>query len=84
MGAEGNDRWVYRIAAQGRLDQSWSNWFCGMTIAVESAGDGPPATTLTGPVVDQPALRGILNKLWDLNLVLISVARIEMEEARQQ
>ena len=62
---------VYQIKVQGRLDESWSSWFNSMTIAAE--GD---TTTLTGAVVDQAALRGILSRLWDLNLALISVNRI--------
>jgi len=62
---------VYQIKMQGRLDESWSGWFDGMTVASDS-----DTTTLTGAVADQSALRGILNKLWDLNLALISVTRI--------
>ena len=63
---------VYQIKVQGKLDESWSSWFSGLTITLE--GD---TTTLTGAVVDQAALRGILSKLWDLNLALISVNQIE-------
>ena len=62
---------VYQIKVQGQLDKSWSGWFSGMTVT--SDGD---ITALTGPVADQSALRGILTKLWDLNLALISVTRI--------
>jgi hypothetical protein len=62
---------VYQIKMQGRLDKTWSSWFSGMTVT--SDGD---TTTLTGAVADQSALRGILTKLWDLNLALISVTRI--------
>jgi hypothetical protein len=69
---------VYQIQVQGKLDERWSDWFNGMTITVESESDGPPITTLTGPVADQAALRGILSKIWDLNLTLITVTRIEM------
>ena len=65
---------VYQIQVQGKLDESWSDWFSGMTITSESG-----ITTLTGPVADQSALRGILSKIWDLNLVLISVTRIEID-----
>jgi hypothetical protein len=61
-------RTVYQIKVQGRLDESWSGWFNSMAITLE--GD---ITTLTGAVVDQAALRGILSRLWDLNLALISV-----------
>ncbi len=64
---------VYQIKVEGRLDESWSGWFNSMAIAFE--GD---TTTLTGAVVDQAALRGILSRLWDLNLALISVNPIEL------
>ncbi len=63
---------VYQIKVQGRLDESWSGWFNSMAIALES-----DTTTLTGAVVDQAALRGILSRLWDLNLALISVNPVE-------
>jgi hypothetical protein len=65
---------IYRIKVQGRLDDRWSEWFSGLTITVES--DAPPITTMTG-VIDQAALRGILNKVWDLNLALVSVNPVE-------
>jgi len=61
---------IYQIRIEGELGEQWSDWFSGMTMAVEE-GQGK-VTTLTG-CVDQAALRGILNKLWDLNLVLISI-----------
>jgi hypothetical protein len=48
-----------------------------MTIEVERAGDGTSITTLTGPVADQARLRGIVSKIWDLNLTVISVNQIE-------
>jgi len=63
---------IYQIRVQGKLDKSWSNWFNAMTIATES-----DITTLTGHVTDQAALRGVLCQLWDLNLALISVTRVE-------
>ena len=52
----------------------WQEWFNGMMIATEQGKDGV-ITTLKGLVADQAALRGILNKLWDLNLTVISVKR---------
>jgi hypothetical protein len=51
-----------------------------MTITVELAGDGTPITALTGSVADQAALRGILNRLWDLNLTVISVVPVDRKE----
>jgi len=68
---------VYQIRVQGRLDASWSDWFNGMTLVIEIRDDGSPITTLTGAVVDQAALHGMLAKISDLNLTLISVAQIE-------
>jgi hypothetical protein len=67
------DRKVYKIRVQGRLSKRRSGWFEGMTMRLERAPDDTLVTTLTGPVVDQARLRGILSKLWDLNLTLISV-----------
>jgi len=62
----------YHITVQGELDVDWQEWFSGMTITVAQDKDGV-VTTLKGLVADQVALRGILNKLWDLNLTVISV-----------
>ncbi|HVO41888.1 MAG TPA: hypothetical protein VMT34_04660 [Aggregatilineales bacterium] len=67
----------YQIKVQGQLDARWSNGFGGMTMTVAESDYGEPVTTLTGPVVDQAALRGIVLKLWDLNLTLISIAPCE-------
>ena len=70
---------AYEIRVEGGLDEDWVDWFDGMAIAVEQTGDGLATTTLAGPIGDQPALRGMLSKLWDLNLTLISVRRIEAD-----
>jgi hypothetical protein len=67
-------RKVYQIKVQGRLDERRLDWFEGMTMGLERASDDTLITTLTGPVADQARLRGILSKLWDLNLTLISLA----------
>jgi hypothetical protein len=66
----------YRIKVQGWIGERWANWFDGMTIAYEGTMDDSPITVLTGPVVDQAALRSLLTKIWDLNLTLISVIRV--------
>ena len=63
---------TYQIKVPGHLDESWSEWAGGMTITVESEGDGPPVTILTG-TVDQAALQGLLRRLYSLGLPLISV-----------
>jgi len=71
---------ICRIQVQGRLDEGcWSDWFGGMAIAFEGG-----VTTLTGPVADQAALRGMLCKLWDLNLTLISVQPIRMGDGEKE
>jgi len=66
----------YQIAVEGELDPGWAESFSGMTIVSKSIDD-LPFSTLTGPVTDQAALRGMLCKLWDLNLTLITVRRLE-------
>ena len=66
---------IYQIKVPGELDQSWSDWLAGMTMAVEGEGEDPPVTTLTG-AVDQAALHGVLRQLYSLGLPLISVKGI--------
>lgn len=62
----------YQIRLQGHLDARWSNWFGGMTITLEDTGE----TLLAGPVADQAALHGLLRKVCDLGLPLLSVNSI--------
>jgi hypothetical protein len=64
---------LYEIQVLGILDESWSGWFGGMSIPVEK-----DVTTMSGSVPDQTALRGILDRIWDLNLALISVRRTDI------
>ena len=68
----------YQISVEGRLDESWSGWFDGLTMT-SAAERGQPITILTGPIADQSALRGILNRIWDLNLIVISVERLDRQ-----
>ncbi len=67
----------YEIRIKGHLDDRWGDWFEGLTITLEENGD----TRLTGPVVDQAALHGLLKKVRDLGLPLVSVNRIEPGQA---
>jgi hypothetical protein len=67
---------TYQIKVPGELDETWSDWVGGMTIAEESAGEGPPVTTLTGSL-DQAALHSVLRRLYSLGLPLISVICVE-------
>jgi len=64
---------VYQIRVKGNLDKKWSDWFDGFTIAPQADDE----TLLTGPVADQAALHGLLSKIRDLGLPLVSVNRIE-------
>ena len=63
----------YQITVKGHLDPRWSEWFDGLAISHEPTGD----TILSGPVVDQPALFGLLLKIRDLNLTLLALNRLE-------
>jgi hypothetical protein len=63
----------YRIRVEGQLGPGWSEWFAGMTLSQTESGD----SLLSGPVVDQAALHGLLARIRDLNLTLIAVERIE-------
>ena len=64
---------VYQIRIEGHLGPRWTEWFGGMTITLEDNGD----TLLTGPVVDQAALHGLLRKVRDLGIPLISASRVK-------
>jgi hypothetical protein len=63
---------TYRIRIAGQLDARWAAWFDGLTITLDE-GD----TLLTGPVVDQAALHGLLRRVRDLGLPLVSVSPVE-------
>ena len=67
---------TYQIKVQGRLDERWTHWFDGMSITLEQAEDGSTVTALTGSVLDQAALYGLINRIRDLGLSLISVGRV--------
>lgn len=64
---------VYQIKVQGHLGNQWGDWFENMTIRRSANGD----TVVTGPVVDQAALHGLLTKVRNLGLPLLSVTRLE-------
>ena len=66
---------LYEIRVKGHLADRWAVWFEGLTITLEDSGD----TLLTGPVVDQAALFGLLRKVRDLGLPLLSVNCVESD-----
>ena len=70
---------TYQIKVPGRLDENLSDWVEGMTIMVKREDNGPPITTLTGVLVDQAALQGLLRRLYTLGLPLIEVQWIGPE-----
>ena len=63
---------IYEILVQGQLDPSWSEWLEGMSITPLESGD----TLLSGPLADQSALYGLLNRLRDMNLRLLWVRQV--------
>jgi hypothetical protein len=68
---------VYQIRIKGHLGREWTDWFEGLTITLEEDGN----TLLTGPVIDQAALHGLLKKVRDLGMPLVSVNPVESGEA---
>ena len=67
---------VYQIRLKGHLGSQWTDWFDGLTITLEENGE----TLLTGQVVDQAALHGLLKKVQDLGMPLISINRAPLNE----
>jgi len=63
---------TYEFVVQGNLDQHWSQWFGGLAVTHTAAGE----TVICGPIRDQAELYGVINKLRDLGLVLVSVRRL--------
>ncbi|GHO58132.1 hypothetical protein KSD_80820 [Ktedonobacter sp. SOSP1-85] len=66
---------AYRIRLKEQLDQRWSSWLGGLKMIHEANGE----TVLTGEVVDQAALHGLLSKVRDLHLTLISISPLEVD-----
>ena len=71
--ADPGESMVYQIRIKGHLGSQWTEWFGGLTISLEENGD----TLLTGAVVDQAALHGLLRKVRDLGMPLLSVIGVQ-------
>ena len=70
-------RGEYEIKVKGHLDERWSYWFEELTITPGFSEDGTPITTFTGELVDQAALHGVLAKIRDIHMPLISVNQVK-------
>ncbi len=71
-----NNAAIYQIQIQGQLDESWSDWLGGLTITPQPNGE----TLLVGSIVDQAALHGILDKLYAMNLPILSLMQVRDEQ----
>lgn len=70
---------IYQIRVRGHLDSQWTDWFEGLSITLEENGD----TLLSGPVVDQAALHGLLKKVRDMGMSLVSVNQVQFGVTHQ-
>jgi len=75
-----NQTIVYQIRLKSHLSHQWTDWFEGLTITLEEDGN----TLLTGPVIDQAALHGLLKKVRDLGMPLLSVNRVKPSQSDTQ
>ena len=71
---------IYQIKIKSHLSSDWTDWFEGLTITPEEDGD----TLLTGPVIDQAALYGLIKKVRDLGMTLISLNPVPPNDARPE
>ena len=71
---------AYQIKIKGHLEGQWKDWFGGLAITLEDNGD----TLLTGPVIDQAALHGLLRKVRDLGMPLVSVSPVLLEKEHER
>ena len=70
---------IYEIRVAGHLSPQWADWFEGLTITLEEDGN----TLLAGPLADQAALHGLLKKVRDLGMPLVSVVQVQFHETHQ-
>ena len=71
---------IYQIRVRSHLGSEWTDWFEGLSITQEESGD----TLLTGPVVDQAALYGLLRKVRDLGLPLLAVIQVDAKQGKPE
>ena len=71
---------IYQIEVQGYLEEHWSDWFDGMAIRPLASEEGIKVTRLAGTIIDQAALHGLLRKIYDLGLPLLSVNCIDQNQ----
>jgi hypothetical protein len=76
INGNGHDAGRYEIRIEGHLDSRWAAWFEGLSLSLESDG----TTILRGPVADQSALHGLLQRVRDIGLPLLSVIHVEPDE----
>jgi hypothetical protein len=69
---------AYQIRIRGHLGRQWTDWFGGLAITLDDNGD----TLLSGPVTDQAALHGLLRKIRDVGMPLVSVSPVKKEQNR--
>lgn len=75
---DGSQPIIYQIRLKGHLDCQWTDWFEGLSITLADNGE----TLLTGPVIDQPALHGLLKKVRDLGIPLVSVNPLPVHSSK--
>jgi hypothetical protein len=75
--AEPDQPMVYQVRIKGHLGGQWTDWFGGLSITLEDNGE----SLLTSPVIDQATLHGLLRKVRDLGMPLVSVTRVEPGQA---
>ncbi len=71
---------AYQIRVQGRLGEKWAGYFGEMNITLSDDGEGNPVTVLSGVLLDQAAVQGVLQKLYNLGFPLLSVEKVAGEE----
>ena len=67
---------IFQIRIQGQINESWSDWLGGLTITVQPEGE----TLLAGPIADQAALHGIMDRLYAMNLSILSIVQARNEQ----